>query len=82
MAYPVPIALPARPGPPVLRSVAPAGKDFPARAADAGANLTAPLVSGTLVVDLAGYLVTLEGRQLELSPRQVELLALFVAAPR
>jgi DNA-binding response OmpR family regulator len=34
------------------------------------------------VVDLTGYVVTLDGEELDLSPRQVELLGLFLAAPR
>ena len=56
---------------------------FLTRAAEAGVELSAaPLASGGLVVDLAGYAVTLEGTELDLSPRQVELLALFVSGPR
>ena len=52
------------------------------RAADAGVEVSSPLVSGPLVVDLAGYSVTLDGEELDLSPRQVELLALFLAGRR
>jgi DNA-binding response OmpR family regulator len=84
MAYPAP-ALPrqAAPAAPLLRSVSgPTGRDFAGRAADAGVDLTAPLETGGLVVDLSGYVVTLHGEELDLSPRQVELLALFLAAPR
>ena len=55
--------------------------DLVGRAAEAGVDVTAPLASGGLSVDLAGYAVTLDGRPLDLSPRQVELLALFLAAP-
>lgn len=55
---------------------------FLARAAEAGVEVVSPLVSGALVVDLSGYVVTLDGAELDLSPRQVELLALFLAAPR
>jgi two-component system alkaline phosphatase synthesis response regulator PhoP len=33
------------------------------------------------VVDLAAYTVSLNGAELDLSPRQVELLALFLSAP-
>ena len=55
---------------------------FLTRAADAGVEVVSPLVSGGLVVDLSGYVVTLDGSSLDLSPRQVELLALFLAAPR
>ena len=59
----------------------------PARAASgrppaAGVALPGPLTLGPLVVDLAGCVVTLSGRELDVSPRQVELLALFLAAPR
>jgi DNA-binding response OmpR family regulator len=81
MAYPVPTALSSRPAP-VLRSVAGTGRDFSGRAADAGISLTGPLETGGLVVDLAAYVVTLDGEALDVSPRQVELLALFLAAPR
>ena len=66
-----------RPAPDVL----PAG-DFLARATEAGVELTAPVRTGELVVDLARYAVSLGDRDLELSPRQVELLALFLGAPR
>jgi DNA-binding response OmpR family regulator len=82
MAYPAPAALPTRPAAPLLRSVTGRGPDFSSRAADAGIDLSGPLQTGVLVVDLAGYVVTLDGAALDLSPRQVELLALFLAAPR
>ncbi len=90
MAYPVPAQqLPrhpsvrpqGRPAAPMLRSVAGNGRDFTSRATDAGVNLTGPLTFGPLVVDLAGYVVTLDGEELDLSPRQVELLAIFLGAP-
>ena len=55
---------------------------FLSRAADAGVEVTSPLGSGGLVVDLPGYSVTLDGDELDLSPRQVELLALFLSGPR
>ena len=61
--------------------VLPAG-GFLGRAAAAGVEVTGPVSTGELVVDLARYAVTLAERDLELSPRQVELLALFLAAPR
>ena len=83
MAYPATAyAQPARTAAPVLRSVAGTGRDFPSRAHDAGVNLNVPLTAGPLVVDLVGYVVTLDGEVLDVSPRQVELLALFLAAPR
>ena len=87
MAYPAPSAAPALPRQaapvaPVLRSVTGSSRDFAGRAADAGVSLNSPLQMGGLVVDLAGYVVTLNGQELDLSPRQVELLGLFLAAPR
>ena len=54
---------------------------FLARAADAGVPVPARLETGDLVVDIDRYTVTLGGRELDLSPRQAELLALFMAAP-
>src|SRR5688572_5515492 len=53
--------------------------DFVGRAAEAGVEVTSPLTSGGLRVDLAAYSVTLDGALLDLSPRQVELLALFLS---
>lgn len=82
MAYPAPSAAAAPLPRPLLRSVASSDRDFAGRAADAGVDLTGPLHSGGLVVDLTGYVVTLDGQELDLSPRQVELLGLFLAAPR
>jgi DNA-binding response OmpR family regulator len=84
MAYPAPATMPTHrtPPAPMLRSVASTGRDFTSRAADAGVNLAGALTTGNLVVDLAGYVVTLDGAALDLSPRQVELLALFLGAPR
>ena len=58
----------------------PAG--FAGRAAAAGVEVTSPLASGGLVVDLGAYAVSLDGAPVDLSPRQVELLALFLSAPR
>ena len=77
-APPRPAALPS---PPVLHSI-PGQADFVARAVDAGIELTSPVSLGGLVVDLSGYRVTLDGAELDLSPRQVELLALFLSGPR
>lgn len=82
MAYPAPALARRTPARPLLRSVADTGHDFAGRAAAAGVVLSAPLVTGGLLVDLPGYGVTLDGEPLELSPRQVELLALFLACPR
>ena len=66
----------------VAMTAAPAPGDFLSRAADAGVEVTSPLTSGALVVDLPGYSVSLAGEELDLSPRQVELLALFLSGPR
>ena len=80
-AAPLPTRQPTRTA---LRSVpdgAPAAGDFLSRAADAGIEVTSPLTTGGLVVDLPGYVVTLDGAELDLSPRQVELLALFLSGP-
>jgi DNA-binding response OmpR family regulator len=56
--------------------------DFVSRAAEAGVEVASPLTCGPLVVDLTGYTVALNGSELDLSPRQVELLALFLSGPR
>ena len=58
----------------------PAGS-FLSRAADAGVQIDEPVSSGPLEVDLAAYTARLHGEELDLSPRQVELLALFVSEP-
>jgi DNA-binding response OmpR family regulator len=60
----------------------PGPTDFAGRAAGAGVELTGPVSVGGLVVDIDTYTVSLDGTELSLSPRQVELLALFLAAPR
>lgn len=57
------------------------GADFLGRAEQEGVRVTTPLARGGLVVDLAGYVAALDGCPLDLSPRQVELLALFLASP-
>jgi DNA-binding response OmpR family regulator len=54
---------------------------FLARAADEGIVIDRTVHSGDLEVDLSEYEVRFAGRPLGLSPRQVELLALFLAAP-
>ncbi len=53
---------------------------FHERAAVAGVEVGLPARLGPLLVDLDRYAVSLDGQALELSPRQVELLALFLAA--
>ena len=54
---------------------------FLARAADEGLVIDGSVHSGDLAVDLVDYEVRLSGEPVEMSPRQVELLALFLAAP-
>ena len=73
---------PRRSAGPQLRAVdqLPAG-EFLGRAAEVGVDLAGALSAGGLVVDLTGYTVHLDGDELDLSPRQVELLALFLAGP-
>ena len=75
---------PARTSPAPLGTVTalPGLTDFLGRAADAGVTLSSPLTADGLVVDLDAYVVSVDGAELALSPRQVELLALFLAAPR
>jgi DNA-binding response OmpR family regulator len=60
--------------------LAPSG--FVQRAADVGVDLSQPVTVGPLEVDVATYSATRDGVDLVLSPRQVELLALFLAQPR
>lgn len=52
-----------------------------ARAAAVGVDVAGPLTYGPLVVDRARHVVTLDVRPLDLSARQVDLLAVFVGAP-
>src|SRR5437868_5753904 len=68
---------------PILRAVPtepPA--DFTTRLEQAGITIDGPLEYADLVVDLPSYVVTKAGEELDLSARQVELLAVFLAAPR
>jgi DNA-binding response OmpR family regulator len=70
---------------PLLRAVPDdraAQPDLAARLAEAGVVVEGPLTHGPLVVDLASYTVSVQGELLDLSARQVELLAVFLAAPR
>ena len=55
--------------------------DFVGRAAGLGVDVTGTVRSGALVADVGSYTVTLDGRDVSLSPRQVELLVLFLAGP-
>ena len=81
-AHPAPVPRAGQPAAHGLRAVVGADRDFARRAVEAGVPLGGPLSSGGLVVDLAGYVVTLDGEVVDVSPRQVELLALFLASPR
>jgi two-component system, OmpR family, response regulator ResD len=67
---------------PLLRALPSPRSDLPSRLAEAGLVIDQPLTHGPLVVDLASYSVTAAGEPVELSARQVELLAVFFAAPR
>jgi len=70
---------------PMLRAVPDdrgAKPDLAVRLAEAGIVVEGPLTHGPLVVDLSSYTVTSSGQQLDVSARQVELLAVFLAAPR
>jgi len=69
-------------GPTVADGEPPAVADaFRARAADAGVPVPVHVESAGLAVDLDVYQARRDGAPLDLSPRQVELLALFLAAP-
>lgn len=77
---------PARPGgapnPPAATVTALRGPtDFVGRASGLGVDVAGPVRSGGLVADVGSYTVVLDGRDLSLSPRQVELLVLFLAGP-
>lgn len=58
-----------------------AAADFRARADALSVNVNGALHAGDVEVDLDLYEVRRSGDVLDLSPRQVELLAVFVAAP-
>lgn len=54
---------------------------FVVRAAGLGVDVDGPVRSGGLVADVSTYTVALDGHDLSMSPRQVELLVLFLASP-
>ena len=56
--------------------------DFRGRARELGVPIEGVLTHGGIALDLDAYAVTHDGDDVDLSPRQVELLALFLAAPR
>lgn len=69
---------------PQLAPVAlPAGArtEFLRRAADFDVQATGVLKAGNIELDTDAYAATAGGTPVELSPRQVELLAVFLAAP-
>jgi len=65
-----------------LYAVPPAAPDLTGRARAMGVDVTGVLAHGDLLVDLDSYTVTVAGEPVLLSARQVELLALFLAAPQ
>jgi two-component system response regulator VanR len=56
-------------------------RTFTARAAQVGVSVPERISAGRLTVDLEGYDALLDGERVELTALQVELLALFLAAP-
>lgn len=66
---------------PTVRSVTSTLQGFAERAAAAGVARAARARVGPLEADVEGYTAAVDGRPLDLSPRQVELLWLFLAAP-
>jgi two-component system response regulator BaeR len=56
-------------------------RPFVVRAAEVGVIVPTQLTAGRLTVDLDGYEALLDGQPLGLTALQVELLALFLAAP-
>lgn len=56
-------------------------RPFVARAAEVGVTVPPQVAAGRLAVDLDGYDATVDGRRVDLTALQVELLALFLAAP-
>lgn len=56
-------------------------RTFAARAAQVGVPVPNRISAGRLTVDLDGYDALLDGERVDLTALQVELLALFLAAP-
>jgi DNA-binding response OmpR family regulator len=67
--------------PPDAPTPLPGEAGFVTRAAELGVEVGGPARSGGLVADVTTYTAVLDGQDLSLSPRQVELLVLFLAAP-
>jgi DNA-binding response OmpR family regulator len=57
------------------------GHEFIDRAAALQVDLTAPVSAAGIAVDLTSYTVQIDGEDVVLPPRQVEILALFVGRP-
>ncbi|MBK5305378.1 MAG: winged helix-turn-helix transcriptional regulator [Frankiaceae bacterium] len=57
------------------------GREFLDRAAAFGVDLSDSVSAAGVTVDLGGYTVDVDGEPVSLPPRQVEILALFVARP-
>jgi DNA-binding response OmpR family regulator len=57
------------------------GKEFLDRAAAFGVDLIERVSAAGVTVDIASYTVDIDGTVVLLPPRQVEILALFVARP-
>ncbi|MDT7536781.1 MAG: hypothetical protein QOI82_366 [Actinomycetota bacterium] len=57
------------------------GREFLDRAAALQLDLTEPVTAAGIVVDLSSYTAEIDGASVVLPPRQVEILALFVARP-
>ena len=72
---------PARRPAPATVTALPGPTDFAGRASGLGLDVLGPVRSGGLVADLGTYTATLDGADIALSPRQVELLVLFLAGP-
>jgi DNA-binding response OmpR family regulator len=57
------------------------GSEFLERAAALQVDLSAPVSAAGISVDLSSYTVQIDGAEVVLPPRQVEILALFVGRP-
>ena len=57
------------------------GSEFLERAAALQVDLSRPVSAAGVTVDLASYTVAVDGAEVVLPPRQVEILALFVGRP-
>ena len=74
------VALDAQPGANLAASST-ASADAPTRPDDGVPPAAEPIVRGPLRVDLANHLVTLDGQEVDLTPKEYDLLALLAAHP-